>query len=89
MAQYMFIELRHLRPVLIWMVYTLSAIGIFCVLWSVLPERKLYDWYSSDKKFVDEFEWDDIYMTIMFLLTAILNCLVIVLTTFVRRICTK
>lgn len=85
----MFFNIQYVKPVLIWLIFTVSAVALYCGLFLYFPERALYDWYSSDKGFVDEFVWVDIYMSTLLALTVLLNCIFILTTTLVYKKLTR
>lgn len=80
MVQSMFI-----KPVFVWIIYTISAVAILCGLFEYFPEQEYYNWYPKPEGSIDEFVWDRIFMTTLFLLTFVLNCIFILMTTLVYK----
>ena len=85
----MFFNIQCVKPVLIWFIFTVSAVAIYSGLFLYFPERALYEWYSRDKGFVDEIVWVDVYMPTLLTLTVILNCIFILITTLVYKKLTR
>lgn len=85
----MFFNIQYVKPVLIWLIFTASAVSIYCGLFAYSPERELYIWYSERKGFVEENVWVDIYMSTLLVLTVLLNCIFILTTTLVYKKLTR
>lgn len=85
MVQFMFIDVQCLKPLLIWLIYTTSAVAILCGLFVYFPEQAFYNWYPKPKGTIDEYSWDEIFMTVVLALTVLLNCIFILMTTLVYK----
>lgn len=81
----MSIDMQYLKPLLTWLTYTTSAVVILCGLFVYFPEQAFYNWYPKPKGTIDEYSWDEIFMTVVLALTVILNCIFILITTLVYK----
>lgn len=81
----MFINVQCLKPLLIWLIYTTSAVVILCGMFVYFPEQAFYNWYPKPEGSIDEYSWDEIFMTVVLVLTVILNSIFILITTLVYK----
>ncbi|ATF92902.1 Uncharacterised protein [Cedecea neteri] len=49
------------------------------------PEQAFYNWYPKPKGTIDEYSWDEIFMTVVLSLTVLLNSAFILTTTLVYK----
>ncbi len=65
------------KHVLTWIVETLMLFVIYSLFCYIMPDVKLYQLYTSYFGFVTELEWSENYTTLLFILSFLLNAVLI------------
>lgn len=65
--------MKHLKKVLVWYLFFVVYIAIFCGLFVGIPEEALYKAIFGHAREVSEIDWDNTHMTILLVLDALIT----------------
>ena len=60
-----------------WIAETLMFFGIYSILCFFMPDVWLYHYYTRNFEFITEMEWSDNYIFVLFIVSFLLNIIVI------------
>lgn len=65
--------MKHLKHVVVWYLFFLVYVAIFCGLFIGIPEGELYALIYGHSRQVSEVDWDNLHMTFLLTLALIIT----------------